>query len=131
MGSHTVPVHTFQPLYSVATITLPCSDTSAICSDMKNVMWRMRISTEEMAQWTERATAEGKTVSQLVREVMAGYLVYVGGERRPAGAASRGSSERATPPPPKTVVVRLPDQCIHGEDKGYHCWQCGGRAVVK
>jgi len=36
---------------------------------------------------------------------------------------------------PSSVViekeVKLGPRCDHGVAKGYHCWQCGGLAVIK
>lgn len=88
---------------------------------MKDARLELRLTTEERAELIAMAVADGKTVSQMVRDK------FFGGERRQQAGAAAGSGlpERATPPKPSKVR-----KCSHGIEAGYHCWQCHGRAIV-
>jgi len=41
--------------------------------------------------------------------------------------------EKSSPRPPKPqekASGKVVKTCIHGKDKGFNCWQCGGLAVI-
>jgi len=95
----------------------------------------------------KRARSEGKTLVEWMRETLLGELATVEELSRPkpvrvarrrtmpngdsgaAGlsdvAASAGKQGDATGSPCKRSV------CKHGIARGWHCWQCGGMAIIE
>lgn len=69
--------------------------------------FELRLSLEESLEWGVTAKREGKTTSQLVRDVMSAYVANAGGELRKPGATESGLPERVTPPPPQRFSAEI------------------------
>ena len=82
----------------------------------------MRITPEQSTRWKERADREGKKLSQWIRDRCDDATLV--SERKQMVENDRKFMAAITKP------TRLVKQCVHGTDKGYHCWQCRGLAVI-
>lgn len=99
----------------------------------------------DLNRLTEKARESGQTLVEWARETLLGELENSAKLPRPDGVrlvrrrsvdscptetieldavAAEGPRGKAT------VERRSEKQCKHGVGKGWHCWQCGGIAVI-
>lgn len=69
----------------------------------------VRVEAGDLEKWKEEAAAGGMTLSEWIR-----------------GRCNGNKAEK------RFVIKAQPERlCIHGVEKGFHCWKCGGVAVMK
>jgi len=110
----------------------------------------------DLNRLTDRARGEGRTVVEWVRETLLGQLDNNTGlpwtepvrlarrgsdaEKRISGVARKKSEEGVEEGSSSVCVAegvgdargtkKAVSSCKHGVAKGWHCWQCGGMAVI-
>lgn len=83
----------------------------------------IRVPDAELERWRELSHEEGKSLSEWIRERCRVQGMREGAEVRADGGREFDAGEgmeRKTKGPKKVKV------CVHGTEKGYRCWQCGG-----
>lgn len=98
------------------------------------------VEASDLTRLTEKARSEGKTVVEWARETLLGELEDSSG--LPRTPAVRVAERRTLPveldavaaegPRGKVTVEKSKERtCKHGVAKSWHCWQCGGIAVIE
>jgi len=91
---------------------------------------------EAVDRMLEKARGEGKTLVEWAREALVAELEDNSGLPRPEPvrvARRRASAIERLPELAEAPAVEADGQkrCKHGTPKGWHCWQCGGMAIIE
>ena len=89
---------------------------------MERSQINLRIDKDELAEWLQRAMAEDLSLSAWIRK-----------RCNEEGEVLAKIIEKSSPRPPETqepASRKAVKKCVHGTEKGYNCWQCGGLAVI-
>ena len=127
---------------NVPTNLLTCTHKQSICTHMLDKEWKLRVSEQELSEWKAAAAEEGMLLSEWIREVCNGEIQAspksdgLPDVRKDGGirVSERGvdSGVGVEVPVPNADKARKPvATCKHGTEKGWRCWQCGGKAVVE
>lgn len=94
---------------------------------MRNDAWlKIRVPTPDLESWKAEAVGSGVLFSEWVRETLNVAISDNGAV--PEGRTGVGAADTvAAPPKPKKAVKT----CVHGKERGFNCWQCGGMAKVE
>ena len=89
---------------------------------MRDSTLKIRIDKGELEAWMASAVAEGLSLSAWIRK-----------RCNEEGEVLAKITEKSSPRPPKAqepAPRKAVKKCVHGTEKGYNCWQCGGLAVI-
>lgn len=103
----------------------------------------IRVPDKDVQTWKEKAQAAGKNLSEWIREqcnlTATGQVVVLRSENAGGEPEDHRISKVPRARKVREDVGREPvaggvmpgKTCVHGVQKGYHCWQCRGMANVK
>jgi len=95
--------------------------TSSSCTHTQRI--DLRVSETELANWKRLAKEAGVGLSEWIRRRCNG----------PGAISLKLAEDRGLTTLPKTVHTKqkTAKACVHGTEKGFNCWQCGGVAKVE
>lgn len=115
---------------------------------MRKVPIQIRVDQADLREWQRKAAEAGKSVSEWIRERCNQDAGLSGDNgvrlvrRRAVDACPTERIEAYRPivEPQNPEADEVPEaleqkrkgkQCKHGVSKSWHCWQCGGLAVIE
>lgn len=102
---------------------------------MQKISLTIRVDAGDLEAWRAEAGKAGMSLSAWMRErCNGGADKNVSGNRDVRVARRRADKAAGIPRVVEEVVERVAKKvktCVHGKERGWNCWQCGGVARVE